>query len=31
MFRKFLLACMVMAAFTMQIQAISINELNSSS
>ena len=30
MFRKFLLACMVMAAFTMQIQAISINELNSS-
>lgn len=31
MFRKFLLACMVMATFTMQIQAISINELNSSS
>lgn len=30
MFRKFLLACMVMATFTMQIQAISINELNSS-
>lgn len=30
MFRKFLLACMVMAIFTMQIQAISINELNSS-
>lgn len=29
MFRKFLLACMVMATFTMQIQAISINELNS--
>lgn len=31
MFRKFLLACMVMTTFTMQIQAISINELNSSS
>ena len=31
MFTKFLLACMVMATFTMQIQAISINELNSSS
>lgn len=30
MFRKFLLACMVMTTFTMQIQAISINELNSS-
>ena len=30
MFKKFLLACMVMATFTMQIQAISINELNSS-
>lgn len=30
MFRKFLLACMVMVTFTMQIQAISINELNSS-
>lgn len=30
MFRKFLLACMMMATFTMQIQAISINELNSS-
>ena len=30
MFRKFLLVCMVMATFTMQIQAISINELNSS-
>lgn len=30
MFRKFLLACMVMATFTMQIQAISITELNSS-
>lgn len=30
MFRKFLLACIVMATFTMQIQAISINELNSS-
>lgn len=30
MFRKFLLACMVMATFTMQIQAISLNELNSS-
>lgn len=30
MFRKFLLACMVMATFTMQIQAISVNELNSS-
>ena len=30
MFRKFLLACMVLATFTMQIQAISINELNSS-
>ena len=30
MFRKFLLACMVMATFTMQIQAISINELDSS-
>ena len=30
MFRKFLLACMVMVTFTMQIQAVSINELNSS-
>ena len=30
MFRKFLLACMVMAIFTVPIQAISINELNSS-
>ena len=30
MFRKFLLACMVLATFTIQIQAISINELNSS-
>lgn len=30
MFRKFLLACMVMATFTVPIQAISINELNSS-
>ncbi len=30
MFRKFLLACMVLSAFTIQIQAISINELNSS-
>lgn len=30
MFRKFLLACMVMATFTIPIQAISINELNSS-
>lgn len=29
MFRKFLLACMVMAIFTVPIQAISINELNS--
>lgn len=29
MFRKFLLACMVMATFTIPIQAISINELNS--
>lgn len=29
MFRKFLLACMVMATFTVPIQAISINELNS--
>lgn len=30
MFRKFLLACMVIATFTVPIQAISINELNSS-
>lgn len=30
MFRKFLLVCMVMATFTIPIQAISINELNSS-
>lgn len=30
MFRKFLLACMVLSAFTVQTQAISINELNSS-
>ena len=30
MFRKFLLACMVMATFTVPIQSISINELNSS-
>lgn len=30
MFRKFLLACMVMATFTVPIQAISINELSSS-
>ena len=30
MFRKFLLACMVMVTFTVPIQAISINELNSS-
>ena len=30
MFRKFLLACMVMATFTVPIQAVSINELNSS-
>ena len=30
MFRKFLLVCMVMATFTVPIQAISINELNSS-
>ena len=30
MFRKFLLACMVLATFTIQTQAISINELNSS-
>lgn len=30
MFRKFLLACMVMSTFTVPIQAISINELNSS-
>lgn len=30
MFRKFLLACMVLSAFTIQTQAISINELNSS-
>lgn len=29
MFRKFLLACMVMATFTVPIQAITINELNS--
>lgn len=29
MFRKFLLACMVMSTFTVPIQAISINELNS--
>lgn len=29
MFRKFLLACMVVATFTVPIQAISINELNS--
>ena len=29
MFRQFLLACMVMAIFTVPIQAISINELNS--
>lgn len=29
MFRKFLLACMVMTTFTVPIQAISINELNS--
>ena len=31
MFRKFLLACMVLSAFTVQTQAISINELNESS
>lgn len=30
MFTKFLLACMVMATFTVPIQAISINELSSS-
>ena len=30
MFRKFLLLCMALATFTMQIQAISINELNGS-
>ena len=30
MFRKFLLACMVLATITIQTQAISINELNSS-
>lgn len=30
MFRKFLLACMVLGTFTMQTQAISINELNGS-
>ena len=30
MFTKFLLACMVIATFTVPIQAISINELNSS-
>ena len=30
MFRKFLLACMVLSAFTVQTQAISINELNGS-
>ena len=30
MFRKFLLLCMALATFTMQIQAISINELNES-
>ena len=30
MIRKFLLACMVLSAFTIQTQAISINELNSS-
>lgn len=30
MFRKFLLACMVLSAFTLQTQAVSINELNSS-
>lgn len=30
MFRKFLLACMVMTTFTVPIQAVSINELNSS-
>lgn len=30
MFRKFLLACMVLSAFTIQTQAISINELNGS-
>lgn len=30
MFRKFLLACTVLATFTIQTQAISINELNSS-
>lgn len=29
MFRKFLLACTVLATFTIQTQAISINELNS--
>lgn len=30
MFKKFLLACTVLATFTIQTQAISINELNSS-
>ena len=30
MLRKFLLACMVLSAFTVQTQAISINELNGS-
>ena len=30
MFRKFLLVCMVLATFTLQTQAISINELNGS-
>ena len=30
MFRKFLIACTVLATFTIQTQAISINELNSS-
>lgn len=30
MFRKFLLGCMVLGSFTMQTQAISINELNGS-
>ena len=30
MFRKFLLACMVLGTFTIQTQAISINELNGS-
>ena len=30
MLRKFLLACMVLGTFTIQTQAISINELNGS-